>query len=185
MTECPRFKWYHWHISCCLLMLSMSNLRPLRTRQVGPRFPFGDLYGRASSRAGYFPGYETRPEGVVVETDRLAVELGSSYRSPQNHQLISERRILRLEPGSRLERRSQDRTTSQISRDDCVKQPVASVKAEDDPVDLVPNSARVSAFQTPGRQNQMLAQILSPACPPGCDVIPGTPASQRSGPARY
>jgi hypothetical protein len=89
-----------------------SNLRPLRTRQVGPRFPFGDLYGRASSGAGYFPGYETRPERVVVETDRLALELGSSYRSPQSHQLTSERCMLRLEPGSRLERRSQDRTTS-------------------------------------------------------------------------
>jgi hypothetical protein len=40
----------------------------------------------------------------VVETGRLAVELGNSYRSPQNYQLISERRILGLGPGSRLER---------------------------------------------------------------------------------
>jgi hypothetical protein len=90
-------------------------------KQVAPRFLFGDPYGRASSGAGYFPGYETRPEGAVVGTDRLAVELGSSYRSPENHRLISERCILRLELGSRLEPRSQDRTTSQLSRDHCVK----------------------------------------------------------------
>lgn len=57
------------------------------TKPVGPRFNSETPYGRASSGAGYFPGYEARSERLVVETDRIAVELGSSY-APKLHALI-------------------------------------------------------------------------------------------------
>jgi hypothetical protein len=42
---------------------------------------FEDLYGRASSDAGYFSGYETRSGSFVLETARLALELGVSHAS--------------------------------------------------------------------------------------------------------
>jgi hypothetical protein len=49
--------------------------------KAGPQVLFGGPHGRASSGAGHLPGYEAGSESRVVETDQLAVALGSSYAS--------------------------------------------------------------------------------------------------------